>query len=102
MVSAHEGGTADMVLELQRAMEESAEKGMKRLVSRKQLRRGQYRSLIVRGGDPARVIAGRAKRSRASMIIMGSHGRTGLKRFMLGSVAERTLRYADCPVLIVK
>jgi nucleotide-binding universal stress UspA family protein len=36
------------------------------------------------------------------MIIMGSHGRTGLQRFMLGSVAERTLRYARCPVLIVK
>jgi len=34
--------------------------------------------------------------------VIGSHGRTGLKRLVLGSVAERTLRYARCPVLIVK
>jgi hypothetical protein len=43
-----------------------------------------------------------AKEIRASMIIMGSHGRTGFRRLMLGSIAERTLRYAECPVLIVK
>ena len=101
MVSAHEGGTADMVLELQRAMEESAAAGMTRLISRKRLRPGRYRSLILRGG-PAQVIARQAKKSRAAMIVMGSHGRTGLKRLMLGSVAEQTLRYAECPVLIVK
>jgi nucleotide-binding universal stress UspA family protein len=44
----------------------------------------------------------RAKKLKASMIVMGSHGRTGVSRLMLGSVAERTLRYAECPVLIVK
>ena len=49
-----------------------------------------------------RVIVRQAKKLRAEMIIMGSHGRTGLRRLLLGSVAERTLRYADCPVLIVK
>jgi nucleotide-binding universal stress UspA family protein len=48
------------------------------------------------------VIAAVAKKSRAAMIVMGSHGKTGFQRFMLGSVAERTLRYAHCPVLIVK
>jgi nucleotide-binding universal stress UspA family protein len=36
------------------------------------------------------------------MIIMGSRGLKGLKRLLLGSVAERTLRYARCPVLVVK
>ena len=39
---------------------------------------------------------------RVAMIIMGSHGRTDLQRLLWGSVEERTLRYADCPVLIVK
>jgi nucleotide-binding universal stress UspA family protein len=58
--------------------------------------------VIVQRGDPARVIANQAKKTRARMIVMGSHGRTGLKRLVLGSVAERTLRYARCPVLIVK
>ena len=57
---------------------------------------------LARGADFADVIVRHAKKLRASMIIMGSHGRTGLRRLLLGSVAERTLRYAKCPVLIVK
>ncbi|MBK8151893.1 MAG: universal stress protein [Saprospiraceae bacterium] len=36
------------------------------------------------------------------MVIMGSHGRKGLKRLLMGSVAETVLREADCPVLIIK
>jgi nucleotide-binding universal stress UspA family protein len=56
----------------------------------------------MRGVNPAEVIARQAKKLHASMIIMGSHGRTGLQRLLLGSVAERTLRLAGCPVLIVK
>lgn len=38
----------------------------------------------------------------ADLIVMGSHGRKGIKRFLLGSVAEAVLRDIDCPVLIVK
>ena len=58
--------------------------------------------MLARGTDFPAIIARQAKRLGASMIIMGSHGRTGLRRLLLGSVAERTLRYADCPVLIIK
>jgi len=36
------------------------------------------------------------------MIVMGSHGRSGLGRLLMGSVAESVLRRAECPVLIVK
>ena len=36
------------------------------------------------------------------LVIMGSHGRTGIKRVLLGSVAEKVLRHAACPVLIVR
>lgn len=84
------------------AMEKDARERMKRLVRRKGLKPGQCRSVLIRGVDAALLIADLARKSRASMIIMGSHGRTGLQRLMLGSVAERTLRYAKCPVLIVK
>ena len=84
------------------ALEKDARERMKRLIRRKRLKPGQYRSMLIRGVDPAQVIVSQAQKSRASMIIMGSHGRTGLQRLMLGSVAERTLRYAKCPVLIVK
>jgi nucleotide-binding universal stress UspA family protein len=75
---------------------------MDKLVRKKKLKPRSYQSVIVKRGDPAQVIANQAKKTRAQMIVMGSHGRTGLRRLVLGSVAERTLRYAGCPVLIVK
>jgi nucleotide-binding universal stress UspA family protein len=53
-------------------------------------------------GDPGAEIAGLAKNLHADLIIMPSHGRTGLSRLMLGSVAERVLRLASCPVLILR
>lgn len=43
-----------------------------------------------------------ARRSRADMIVIGSHGRSGLPRFILGSVAEGVMRHADVPVLVVR
>ncbi len=84
------------------AMEKDARERMKKLVRRKGLKPGQYRSVLIRGMDTALLIADVARKSRASMVVMGSHGRTGIQRLMLGSVAERTLRYTKCPVLIVK
>lgn len=84
------------------AAERDAKTQMKRLIQRKGLPPGQCRSLLIRAADPALAIANLARKLRASMIVMGSHGRTGLQRLMLGSVAERTLRYAKCPILIVK
>lgn len=43
-----------------------------------------------------------ARRARADMIVIGSHGRSGLPRFILGSVAEGVMRHADVPVLVVR
>ena len=94
--------TPQMIIEYEKAQHDEAQTQMEKLVRRKRLQPGTFQSMIARRGDPARVIANQAKKSRASMIVMGSHGRTGLKRLVLGSVAERTLRYASCPVLIVK
>jgi universal stress protein A len=82
--------------------EKQARDGLKRMAANSRLEPGEYRFVIVWGRDMARTIANHAKKLHASMIIMGSHGRTGLTRLMLGSVAERTLRYAECPVLVVK
>ena len=52
-------------------------------------------------GYPADAIVEAAKRHGADLIVMGSHGRTGLRRFLLGSVAESVVRIAAVPVLIV-
>src|SRR5262249_31526550 len=54
---------------------------------------------LVREGDPAHDIAVAADALSADLVVMGTHGRTGLERLLLGSVAERTLRRLRCPVL---
>ena len=53
-------------------------------------------------GDPGEEIADYAEAIKAELIVMPSHGRTGLKRLLIGSVAERVMRLAHCPVLILK
>jgi len=54
------------------------------------------------GGNPAAEIARAAREWPADMIIIGSHGRTGMSRVVLGSVAEAVVRTAPCPVLVVR
>lgn len=53
-------------------------------------------------GDPVPTILTVAKEIRADLIVLGTHGRTGLGRLLMGSVAEHVVRKAPCPVLIVK
>lgn len=52
-------------------------------------------------GEPRRVINEVANRENSDLIIMGTHGRTGAARALLGSVSERVVRSAPCPVLVV-
>ena len=53
-------------------------------------------------GDPGREIAEFAEREMADLIVMPSHGHGFIKHLMLGSVAERVVRLAHCPVLVLK
>ena len=57
---------------------------------------------LVREGESYRVITDLSKKCGCSVIIMGSHGRTGVKRLLMGSVTEKVLGYAPCPVLVVR
>lgn len=52
-------------------------------------------------GNPAAAIAERAQQTPGSMVVLGTHGRSGFKRFLLGSVAERVVRIATVPVMTV-
>jgi nucleotide-binding universal stress UspA family protein/CBS domain-containing protein len=63
---------------------------------------GVRHEVHIRSGDTARAIAESARDLRADLIIMPTHGRRGLPRFFLGSVAERVVREAPCPVLTVR
>lgn len=53
-------------------------------------------------GNPADAIAEYASTKKLDMIVMGTHGFRGLKHWVLGSVAERVVRTANCPVLTVR
>ncbi len=53
-------------------------------------------------GIPPQSIVEIAQDAHADLIVMGTHGRTGLQHILLGSVAERVLRQAPCPVLTVR
>jgi universal stress protein A len=94
--------TQGTTFDLYGVLERGAHENFRRLARRKKLKPSDCRFIVARGTNFAETIVREAKKLRAAMIVMGSHGRTGLQRLLLGSVAERTLRYADCPVLIVK
>ena len=53
-------------------------------------------------GNPAQEILRQAQDFEADLVILGTHGRSALERFFLGSVAQKTVRNAPCPVLTVK
>lgn len=57
---------------------------------------------VVVTGNPVEVILDQAKHLKTDLLIIGTHGRLGMKRLMLGSVAEAVIRRAACPVFIVK
>jgi len=61
--------------------------------------RVQYK---VAEGDPAAAILNAARETKCDLIVMGTHGRTGLSRFLMGSVAEQVVRMAPCLVMTVR
>lgn len=58
--------------------------------------------VVVAVGDPGQQIAEFAQSILAELIVLPSHGRTGLARLLIGSVAEKVVRLARCPVLVLK
>ena len=56
----------------------------------------------VASGPAAETIVQIAQERAADLIVMGTHGRTGLRHLLLGSVAEKVVRLAPCPVLTVR
>ena len=57
---------------------------------------------VIAHGEPASEIVRVARERGADLIVISSHGRTGLGRILFGSTAESVVRYAHCPVLVVK
>ncbi len=71
-------------------------------VARERARAGGVTAEVsLRGGDPAREVLAVAEALPADMIVLGSHGRSGVEHLVLGSVAEKVMRKAPCPVMVV-
>lgn len=58
-------------------------------------------TIIHMGGQPHEFIIKEAKEKDIDLIIVGTHGKTGLKRMLIGSVAQKVVGYSPCPVLVV-
>jgi nucleotide-binding universal stress UspA family protein len=58
-------------------------------------------TIVHMGGTPHEFIIQEAKDKNIDLILMGTHGRTGLKRVLLGSVAQNVIAHAPCPVMVV-
>lgn len=74
---------------------------MTRLLARARTARVRARGMLLEG-VPHEQIVRAARRQRADLIVIGTHGRTGVARFFLGSVAARVTATAPCPVLTVR
>ncbi len=57
---------------------------------------------LIMGGKPSEAIIQTAMDKQADLIVLGSHGKTGVERLLMGSVAERVIVLSSCPVLVVK
>jgi len=83
------------------AAEAGARARLRRLVDRAR-EAGVRASGVVLRGIPHEAIVQEARRRRARTIVIGTHGRSGLPRLLIGSVAARILAHARCPVLTVR
>ena len=83
-------------------MMKQAEANLARMAGRLDKTNGAHTSAIVRTGKPYEEICRAATSLGADMIILTTHGYTGLRHVVLGSTAERVVRHADCPVLVVR
>jgi nucleotide-binding universal stress UspA family protein len=84
-----------------RSMRADGQKRLDKLVAKAKAGGARARGLLFEG-MPADAINRAARSKRADVIVIGTHGRTGLARLFMGSVAERVVGGAPCPVLTVR
>ena len=92
---------AESYLESLVAVRTEAEARMQGLVARGWLRDVDVRTVVVKG-LPGSQIVETAIREKVDLIVMGTHGRRGLSRLLLGSVAAMVIAVAPCPVLTIR
>ncbi|KRT75075.1 MAG: hypothetical protein XU13_C0005G0028 [Candidatus Rokubacteria bacterium CSP1-6] len=87
--------------ELEASARRGAQRELAKVVAKAQKAKARVKAVLLEG-VPYDRIARVARSKRADLIVMGTHGRSGLSKFFLGSVAERVIALAPCPVLTVR
>lgn len=88
--------------ELQAEVEDAARRQLDTLLSAEDRRVLNARTVLLTSNSPAFTITAYARDENIDLIIMGTHGRGALAHLLMGSVAERVVRTAPCPVLTVR
>ena len=91
----------DAYAQMEDASRRYAKKHVDALVAKARQMGVRARGLVLEGAPSDRIVRA-ARGQRADLIVMGTHGRTGIARFVLGSVASRVVSHAACPVLTVR
>jgi nucleotide-binding universal stress UspA family protein len=94
-------GTPDLALRLNEAEKEAAGEYLES-ISRKLEKAGLRNLTLMAFGEPISHVVKLARARRAGLVCLASHGRTGLSRWLLGSVAEGIMRQSPCPVLVCR
>jgi nucleotide-binding universal stress UspA family protein len=100
-VAGGEFGGAEIYTKLEDMARHNAQSSMSKLMQRLKKSKIKAESLLLRGLSHEQIVKA-AKNKRADMIIIGTHGRTGLSKLFMGSVAGKVIALANCPVMTVR
>jgi universal stress protein A len=95
------GRTAGWDADVQATVKANAKDRLEREAARLS-KKGVQTSTLMVDGPPQLEIAELARKEGVDLVIVGSHGRTGLKHIVIGSVAEGVVRHCHCPVLVIR
>jgi len=88
-------------IELERSARRQAQSSLQALVNKVKRAKVKATGLLLKGTAHLQIVRA-AKNRRADMIVIGTHGRTGISKLLMGSVAGRVIAEASCPVLTVR
>jgi universal stress protein A len=100
-VTAEDYGSAELYMRLEDATKKDAQSSMDKLTQKLRRLKVNVKSLLLKGSTSDQIVRA-AKNRKADMIVIGTHGRTGLSKLFMGSVAGKVVSLAQCPVLTVR
>ena len=80
----------------------AAERTIKRICEQEKLEWPQLKKCVVQPGVPYEVIVDAAKAQNTDLIVLATHGRTGLAHVVMGSTTEKVIQHAPCPILVLR